>query len=639
MKSIASISSSVRAACQHTSACFPLNRALVLCSPLGRCSNVDFASKTVVEQQPRVTVARSFSGTHANTAVVQQVSAAPVPPAGKTADEVTFYQFGRPKTAARPVPQLSPYSPYTKPQSNADAPVVIQSLFEGEVIPELCSRLADLPGNDRAEGLTTLLGACVEFGLEADSTLALRLINESLELLSNGDIGVAQLCHLGEVAYSLEGRQSATVTKVLDCIRAAVEEDALSPLEAVKVYSLLALCHDPASQQQTLMLSALHKHTQRMVRRLKPGHVSALLQSLMKLQQSQAISLLLRLSRRASQVFKVFSDDEVIKVLSALMVLRQHDEKLVAAMEKHLPERLGKCDPELISTVMEYCLQMRCRSEVIFEAVAENFVCHAEDHTTLQIAKQIVTMGRLNYLPQCSSQMFKKLESILSSRFSQFEPHSLIELLHACIHLERFPLNYMSKVFSTYFLQRLHAQGEPLDKNILRQLTQLHLSTALECTYYWGPRLPYFLHVRKFSTLDHAFETPMESFLYKQVKGPLTQLLGGKFYSTRISTHKGYTIDVEICLDERGYVLPLSQWDHTHKRVALCVDGQNRFSNSSTHHLLGKEATKRRHLRKMGYELVEIPYFEFEKLTTEEEQVQYLYNKIFPSICRTSHSS
>lgn len=54
--------------------------------------------------------------------------------------------------------------------------------------------------------------------------------------------------------------------------------------------------------------------------------------------------------------------------------------------------------------------------------------------------------------------MFKKLESILSTRFSQFQPRSLIEVLHACIHLERFPLNYMFKVFSPYFLQQL--QGE-----------------------------------------------------------------------------------------------------------------------------------------------------------------------------------
>lgn len=68
-----------------------------------------------------------------------------------------------------------------------------------------------------------------------------------------------------------------------------------------------------------------------------------------------------------------------------------------------LSARLGKCDPELISTVMEYCLQTRCRSEPIFEAVAENFVRDAERHTTLQIAKQIVAMGRLNYLPQVST--------------------------------------------------------------------------------------------------------------------------------------------------------------------------------------------------------------------------------------------
>ncbi len=51
----------------------------------------------------------------------------------------------------------------------------------------------------------------------------------------------------------------------------------------------------------------------------------------------QAISLVLRLSHRASRVFKSFRDDEVIMVLSALMVLGQHDEELLAAMEKHLP--------------------------------------------------------------------------------------------------------------------------------------------------------------------------------------------------------------------------------------------------------------------------------------------------------------
>ncbi|XP_034549975.1 FAST kinase domain-containing protein 3, mitochondrial-like [Notolabrus celidotus] len=626
MKSIACISSSVRAACLHTSSCFPLNRGLFFSSTLDRCP-------------PANTGVRTFHSTHVNTTVVQQVSAAPplmlVPVPRKGHDE-PFARRVPPKPAARPTPDLSPYSPYTKPQSNAGAPVSIQSLFEGGVIPELCSRLADLPSNDRAEGLAALLGACVEYGLEAQNPLVQRLINECHELLSHRDIGVSQLCHLGEVSYALEGLKSDMLSEVLDSVDVAVEEDVLTPTEAVRIYSLLALCYDPASQQQMLMLSTLHRDAQRMVHRLKARQVSEILKSLLKLEQRQAISLVLSLSHRASRVFKAFSDNDIVMVLSALMVLGQHDTELLAAMEKHLPVRLGKCKPELISTVMEYCLQMRCRSEPIFEAVAENFVRHAEKHSTPQIAKQIVAMGRLNYLPQCSTQMFKKLESILSTRFSQFQPRSLIEVLHACIHLERFPLNYMSKVFSPYFLQRLHAQGEPLDRNALGQLTQLHLSTSLECTHYRGPRLPYSLHVKKFSSVDQAFETPMESLLYRQIKGPLRQLLGGKFYSTRIFTHTGYTVDLEICLDEDGYVLPLSQWDSIKRRIALCLDGQSRFC-SNTQHLLGKEGTKRRHLRRMGYEVVQIPYFEFERMGTNEEQVKYLHNKIFPTIFKFSH--
>lgn len=33
----------------------------------------------------------------------------------------------------------------------------------------------------------------------------------------------------------------------------------------------------------------------------------------------------------------------------------------------------------------------------------------------------------------------------------------------------------------------------------------------------------------------------------------------------------------------------------------------------------------------------QIPYFEFEKLRTQEEQVQYLHNKIFPTIFKFNH--
>lgn len=42
--------------------------------------------------------------------------------------------------------------------------------------------------------------------------------------------------------------------------------------------------------------------------------------------------------------------------------------------------------------------------------------------------------------------------------------------------------------------------------------------------------------------MDQAFETPMDSLLYKLVRGPLTELLGGNTYSTRTATPCGYTV-------------------------------------------------------------------------------------------------
>ncbi|KAM8855972.1 LOW QUALITY PROTEIN: FAST kinase domain-containing protein 3, mitochondrial-like [Spinachia spinachia] len=613
MKSFARLSRSVSAARPRPSPSSP--RSLNLRAP----SAVDFSARrtVVVARQPRVTAARASHHRLVPAAAVQRASATPVPvaPPGRT--------------EAEPNAHLSAYVPYIKPQSSGAALVHLRALMAGAVIPELCSRLTHLPGNERADGLATLLGACAECGLEAHSPVVVRLINECVELLSGGGIRVSPLCHLGEVARALGGRHSALVTEVLASLCGAVGEDEVSPSEAVRLFSLLSECHDPASRRHKVLLSALHRSTRMQVHRLNASQVSQVLQCLSRLQDRQAISLLLRLSHRASQVLNAFSDVELIQVFSALMMLGHHNEGLLSAAEGHLPGRLGRCHPELIGTVMEYCLQMRCRSEPIFEAVAENFVANAETHTTLQIAQQIVSMGRLNYLPQCSGEMFKKLEGILSARFAQFQPRSLIEVLHACIHLERFPLNYMAKVFSPHFLQRLRAHGEPLDNNARGQLTQLHLSSSLECSYYWGQMLPFFLHAKSFSSVDEAFETPMESSLYKQVKGPLTEMLGGRFYNTRVLTPIGYKIDVEICLDQNGYVLPPFQWDHTYKRIALCLDGEKRFC-SKTQHLLGKEATKRRHLGRKGYELVQIPFFEFEKLRTLEEQVQYLHNKIIP---------
>ena len=69
------------------------------------------------------------------------------------------------------------------------------------------------------------------------------------------------------------------------------------------------------------------------------------------------------------------------------------------------------------------------------------------------------------------------------------------------------------------------------------------------CMSFQGRRLPYYYHMKKFSSGDHSFETPMDRYLYSQVKGPLSTLLGGKdHYTTRVFTQTGYTIGDSLLL-------------------------------------------------------------------------------------------
>lgn len=302
-------------------------------------------------------------------------------------------------------------------------------------------------------GLANLMGICVKIGMDPHSPVGLisRLKKECLRKLKEEDVSIINLCLLGEVVYGLEGT-SPLFREVLKSVSASVDVD-ITPLEASHLYTFFALCGNQHLNPD--LMTRLNKCTERLAHRLPPTAISNILHSLAKLQGSQSVTLIPRLIQRSTLTMGSFSDAELIVILRALTRLSQHDAQFLCSLEHHLANRIKDCDPELISSVMEYCLHVRCWSRAVFEAVAERFIQNAETYSTAQIAQQIVAMGRLNYLPSCASEMFKKLESILTTRFSQFQPQTLLNVLHSCIHLERFPLNFVSKVFSPSFLQRL----------------------------------------------------------------------------------------------------------------------------------------------------------------------------------------
>ncbi|KAM6900147.1 FAST kinase domain-containing protein 3, mitochondrial [Xenentodon cancila] len=508
------------------------------------------------------------------------------------------------------------------------------SVLEKDTIRALCFQLEQDSERLTDTGLVSALLACTRLFLDPWSTLMVRLVSESQARLDRGQMILGQLCILGQSMLAMEGPGSGMLEQVMELIQRQ-HPSQWSLADLVAVYRLLQGGVGEDGKYRDL-LNAMHTHAVTVTSLMDPAAVSGVLHALVTLNQMQAMPLVISLCKEAVRHVPSFTDEELTHVLVALMHFGHSDHYFVEALEKHVPTMVFASNAETVSNVVQFFDRRQILSTTVFDAVAESFVYRADDYRTSQVVRHIMAFGKLGYLPPNAGQVFRKVENILHRRFSHFQPRMLLNLLHACILVERFPVNYVSKVFSSYFLQQLQDQDTGLDRAVLAQLTQLYMTVKLECPFYEGPRLPPKYRVKSFLTSARSVETPVNQHLYNAVKTGLVELLGDRsYFGSRVLTQYCYTLDVEIKLDEEGYVLPASQTDDVYKRIALCIDGQKRFTTKKRQ-LLGKEATKQRHLRLLGYEVVQIPFYEFEKLPNMSSVVEYLHQKIFPHTYRLS---
>ncbi|KAJ8277640.1 hypothetical protein GJAV_G00077950 [Gymnothorax javanicus] len=508
------------------------------------------------------------------------------------------------------------------------------SILEKDIIKTLCFQLEHHSTRLTDGGLVTALLACTRLYLDPWSSLMVRLVSESQERLDKGHMTIDQLCTLAEALLALEGPGCVVLQQVMEAVQER-QPGSWSLPELTRVYSTLQAGVGEEGHYQDL-LNSMNTHSISIASHLDAASVSTILNALVVLKQTMAVPLVISLCKQSVQFVPHFTDEQLTQVLEALIHFGHSDLRFVGAMERHIPSIVFTAHPETITKVMQYFGRRNILSLPIFDAMAESFVYRADSYSTTQIAQQIIPFGKLGYLPPNTGELFRKVEAILHSRFSQFEPRMLLDLLHSCTLVERFPVNFLSRVFSPFFLQQLQAQGTGLDWTVLAKLTQLYMTVKLQCPNYEGPNLQRKYRVKSLFTTLRSLETPVDGPLYNRVKTGLIDLLGGRsYFASWVLTPYCYTLDVEIKLDEEGYVLPARHIDEVYRRIALCIDGPKRFT-VSTRQLLGQEAIKQRHLRLLGYEVVQIPFYEFEKLKSQEERVQYLHKKIFPHSYRLS---
>lgn len=331
------------------------------------------------------------------------------------------------------------------------------TVLEEATIRALCFQLEQDSGRLTNAGLVSALLACTRLYLDPWSTLMVRLMSESQARLDRGEMTIGELCTLGQAMLAIEGPGSVMLEQLMEQIQRQ-ELSNWSLADLVAVYRLLQGGVGVDGKYRDL-LNAMHSHAVTVTSRMDPAAVSGVLGALVTLNQMQAMPLVINLCKQAVRHVPHFTDEELTHVLGALMHFGHSDHYFMGAMEKYVPTVAFTSHPETITKVMQFFGRRNILSPPVFDAIAESFVYRADDYSTSQVARQIMAFGKLGYLPPNAGQVFGKVETILHTRFSHFQPRTLLNLLHACTLVERFPVNFVSKVFSSYFLQQLQGKS------------------------------------------------------------------------------------------------------------------------------------------------------------------------------------
>ncbi|XP_032076206.1 FAST kinase domain-containing protein 3, mitochondrial [Thamnophis elegans] len=501
-------------------------------------------------------------------------------------------------------------------------------LMENDMFKSLCLQLEKDSTHISDSALVNSLNALAKLHVDPCSSLMVSLVSESQQRLDKGQMTIKNLCILGEGLFNLGGPEHAMLEQIMNQIQSTNVED-WKIEEMILVYRTLQLYADRKTNMFQNLLSKMNSFAETEGCQFTPKQTSTVLSALVVLDETQVNNLIIKLCKHASCYIPYFTDDEMINVLEAFIHFRCSDQCFTEALERHVTKFGFVMHPNTISKIMQYCSTLCILSKPIFNAVAETFVYSADNFTVPHIVEQVVPFGKLNYLPPSAPSFFRQVERFVSMRISEFEPHELLNLLHSCILIQCYPLNFMEKLFSPFFLQELQAKS-PRPK-IFSQLSQLILTIQLECPYYKKPWLPLDYQVKSFYTRCQSLESKVDLHLFNRVKAGMIDLLGSqKYFVYNVLTPYHYTIDIEIKLNEEGFVLPVNAHDEIYERIALCIDDEKRFCANS-HNLLGRESIKQRHLKLIGYVVVQIPFFEFNTLDNKNDVVEYLHKKVFPN--------
>ncbi|NWV72297.1 FASTK kinase, partial [Malurus elegans] len=371
-------------------------------------------------------------------------------------------------------------------------------------------------------------------------------------------------------------------------------------------------------------------------------------------------------------VSMVFTNNKALEaIFSSQLFYENRQERFIRSMAEWLPRKAENLTPYTMALIAKYVARHRLREPQLLDTIANFLLKRGEQLDSKVIQKLVFPFSRMNYRPSNHGELFPKLEAILEQKAGS-SPLATVNILMSMFQLSHFPQTVLHQVFSPAFITNV--MSSPYALIVRRYLSLLDAAVELEFREYSGPRLDPRYRVLMF---EHALtaDEANRKYSYKGlVAEALRQLVGEECYRQDEVLPPGYCTDFLLWINHSGTVLPLSRVPAASRappatslatmslrssvlaltsdlqdfapfapetpssppgpressragRVVLSVNDKWHYCQNSDI-LVGSRAMRDRHLRLLGYCLVQLPYTELEKVSGIEEAKHYLRQKL-----------
>ncbi|XP_049296025.1 FAST kinase domain-containing protein 3, mitochondrial-like [Anopheles funestus] len=324
------------------------------------------------------------------------------------------------------------------------------------------------------------------------------------------------------------------------------------------------------------------------------------------------------------------AEDELGAILEAFTNLAYSDAQIERAIERYVKAKGVKVSSQnLIVTILRHCEEFRLRNAHILNGCSEFFIANFSQLEPTYLKALFCPFGYLDFVPTNAIKFFDTVNMFVDLHFAKIRPTDTIDIMFAYICLERFPLNFVNRIFNPYFLDVLHAKTRPDRLDVVRgKLKVFDTGLTLECVDYDGPLLP----------RDHSAKAVFHDGRIKRIINYITteleELAGGPECMTKFSilqhlpVNSLYLVDVIFHPAGLGNIFTMDTMKERNINVAVLVHLPEYF-DSTGKYLVGPQVMRIRHLRRLGLKVATLRFDVLYKLKIHPQELQdYLVERM-----------